>query len=72
MKILFLGGSEFSLESLRALCQAGHEIVGVVCQEDKPNLRGKKIEVSPVKALRKERGLRFFSSKKLRTAARRF
>lgn len=66
MKILFLGGSEFSLESLKALCQAGHEIVGVVCQEDKPNLRGNKIEISPVKAFAQREGLRVFQFKKIK------
>lgn len=66
MKILFLGGSEFSLESLKALCQAGHEIVGVVCQEDKPNLRGNKIEISPVKAFAQREGLKVFQFKKIK------
>lgn len=66
MKILFLGGSEFSLESLRALCLAGQEIVGVVCQEDKPNLRGNKIEISPVKAFAQREGLKVFQFKKIK------
>lgn len=66
MKILFLGGSEFSLESLKALCQAGQEIVGVVCQEDKPNLRGNKIEISPVKAFAQREGLKVFQFKKIK------
>lgn len=66
MKILFLGGSEFSLESLKALCQAGHEVVGVVCQEDKPNLRGNKIEISPVKAFAQREGLKVFQFKKIK------
>ena len=40
MRILFMGTPDFALFTLRALCEAGEEIVGVVTHPDKPNGRG--------------------------------
>lgn len=36
MKILFLGTPDFAAGALEALIRAGHEILGVVTQPDKP------------------------------------
>lgn len=66
MKIVFMGGNDFSLESLKKLYYSQHEIVGVVCQVDKPNSRGNKIEVCPVKSFAIEKGLKVFQFKKIR------
>ena len=49
MKVVFMGTPEFSVGSLAALKNAGHEIAAVFTQPDKPKNRGKKIETSPVK-----------------------
>ena len=49
MRIVFLGGGEISVPSLKRLIDDGHEILAVVCQPDKPNARGNKIEMLPVK-----------------------
>jgi len=46
MKILFYGTPDFAVTVLDALVEAGHEIVCVVAQPDKPKGRGKKL-VSP-------------------------
>lgn len=46
MKILFMGTPDFAVHSLDALVAAGHEIVAVVAQPDRPKGRGKKL-VSP-------------------------
>ena len=46
MKILFYGTPDFAVTVLDALIDAGHEIVCVVAQPDKPKGRGKKL-VSP-------------------------
>ena len=40
MKVLFMGTPDFAVFSLKALIEAGHEIVGVVTQPDKPKGRG--------------------------------
>ena len=40
MKIIFMGTPDFSVGTLDALVQAGHEITLVVSQPDKPKGRG--------------------------------
>ena len=49
MKIIFMGTPDFAKESLEALYNAGHEIIGVVTNPDKPKGRGMKMVASPVK-----------------------
>ena len=46
MKILFFGTPVFSEIVLNGLLENGFDVVGVVCQNDKPAGRGKKL-VSP-------------------------
>ena len=40
MRILFMGTPDFAVPSLEALVAAGHEVVGVFSQPDKPRHRG--------------------------------
>ena len=47
LKILFMGTPEFALPSLEALYNT-YDVVGVVCQPDKPSNRGQMI-YSPIK-----------------------
>lgn len=49
MRILFWGTPDFGLPSLEALRTAGHRIVGVVTNPDRPAGRGRKLAASPVK-----------------------
>ncbi|MDY0161719.1 methionyl-tRNA formyltransferase [Desulfobotulus sp.] len=49
MRIVFMGTPDFALPPLQALVRAGHEIVAVYTQPDKPQGRGKKIQAPPVK-----------------------
>ncbi len=49
MKILFMGTPDFAVFSLRALKEAGHTLVGVVTQPDKPKGRGYTMTPPPVK-----------------------
>ena len=46
MKIIFMGTPDFAVPSLNALVDAGHEVICVVAQPDKPKGRGKRL-VSP-------------------------
>lgn len=57
IRILFLGTPEFAVESLRAIVDAGHNVVGVVTMPDKPAGRGHKMFQSPVKLFAVERGI---------------
>jgi methionyl-tRNA formyltransferase len=51
MKIIFAGTPEFAVPALAALIQAGHEIVMVLTQPDRPAGRGMKLRASPIKQL---------------------
>lgn len=49
MRIIFMGTPDFSVGTLEALLEAGHEIVLAVTQPDKPKGRGGKVQFPPVK-----------------------
>jgi len=49
MKIVFMGTPDFSVGTLEEIINAGHEVVGVVTQPDKPKGRGGKMQATPVK-----------------------
>ena len=66
MRIVFMGTPEFALPSLEALLLAGHDVVGVFCQPDKPKGRGKKLLPCPVKEYALEKGIPVFQPQKIR------
>ena len=57
MRILFMGTPDFAVPSLEALVAAGHEVVGVFSQPDKPKNRGMKLQPTPVKCCAQAHGL---------------
>lgn len=57
MKIVFMGTPDFGACSLRALLDAGYDVIAAFTQPDKPSNRGMKLQPSPVKALCLERGI---------------
>src|SRR2546421_3234725 len=48
LKILFAGSGEFGLPTLRAIRDAGHDIVQVFSQPDRPAGRGRKLTPTPI------------------------
>jgi methionyl-tRNA formyltransferase len=50
LRIAFAGTPDFSVPALEALLEAGHSVVGVLTQPDRPKGRGRQITASPVKA----------------------
>jgi len=65
MRIVFFGTPSFAEVSLRALLDAGHDLVGVVTQPDKPQGRSRSVLVPPpVKVLAESRGLRLLQPEK--------
>ena len=66
MKIVFMGSSDFSIPSLKELISAGHEILALVCQPDKPNGRGNKIEFSNIKKFALEKNIKVLQYQKIR------
>ncbi|MDB5987516.1 MAG: methionyl-tRNA formyltransferase [Nevskia sp.] len=57
MKLVFAGTPEFSVAALDALHAAGHEIVAVYTQPDRPAGRGQKLTPAPVARRARELGL---------------
>ncbi len=51
MKIIFAGTPDFAVPALQGLINAGHDIVMVLTQPDRPAGRGMKLKASPVKQL---------------------
>ena len=66
MKIIFAGTPEFAVPALAALIAAGHEIVMVLTQPDRPAGRGMKLKPSPVKVLAQQHGLPVFQPESLK------
>ncbi|GHD66708.1 methionyl-tRNA formyltransferase [Jeongeupia chitinilytica] len=67
MKIAFAGTPDFAASALRALIAAGHEVVLVLSQPDRPSGRGMKLTPSPVKQVALEHDLPVYQPEKLRT-----
>lgn len=66
MRLVFMGTPDFSVGTLQALIEAGHEIVGVVTQPDKPKGRGKTLLPTPVKAVALEHNLPVYQPERAR------
>lgn len=66
LKVVFMGTPDFAEESLRKVYEAGHQIIGVVTNVDKPKGRGMKLVASPVKEFALEKGLTIFQPMKVR------
>ena len=69
MRILFMGTPEYALFGLRALCDAGENVIGVVTQPDKPKGRGYELCPPPVKVFAMEKGLPVYQPETLRNGA---
>ena len=66
MRVVFMGTPDFSVGTLRELVKAGHEVVGVVSQPDKPKGRGKNLQPTPVKEAALELGLPVYQPRRVR------
>ena len=69
MRILFLGSPSFAVHALEALIAAGHEIVGVVTQPDRPAGRERRLTPPPVKVAAQAHNLPVFQPETLRDPA---
>ncbi len=68
MKIIFMGTPDFSVGTLEALIDAGHDIVLAVTQPDKPKGRGKEVQFPPVKEAALKYGIPVFQPRRVRDA----
>lgn len=66
MRVIFMGTPEFSVGTLEALIEAGHEVVLAVTQPDKQKGRGKAVQFPPVKECALAHGIPVFQPKRVR------
>ena len=66
MRVIFMGTPDFATGTLEEIVLAGHEVVGVVTQPDKPKGRGKTLMPTPVKEVAMKYELPVYQPKKVR------
>jgi methionyl-tRNA formyltransferase len=66
MKIIFAGTPEFAATALESLVNAGHEIVLVLTQPDRPSGRGLKLQESEVKTYALSQGIEVIQPQSLK------
>lgn len=69
LRVVFAGTPDFAAIHLKALIEAGTDLVAVYTQPDRPAGRGKKLTPSPVKALAMEHELPVFQPQTFKDAA---
>lgn len=68
MKIVFMGTPDFAGGALEALIAAGHEIVAVYTQPDKPKGRGKEVQMTPVKEVALRHSIPVYQPERIKNA----
>lgn len=66
MQVIFMGTPDFAVPTLRAIHEAGHELLAVVTQPDKPKGRGNQVQFPPVKDVALEYGVPVYQPKRVR------
>jgi methionyl-tRNA formyltransferase len=66
MRCVFLGTPAFAVPALEALVAAGHDIVSVVTQPDRPRGRGQQLSTSPVKETALRHALAVYQPERIR------
>lgn len=67
MKIIFFGTPEFAVPSLKTLIDSKYDIVGVVCQPDRPKGRGRKLTPPPTKVVATQNQIQVLQPEKIKT-----
>ena len=66
MRLVFLGTPAFAVPTLERIVEAGHQVVSVVTQPDRPRGRGQHLAPPPVKAAALRFGLRVYQPERVR------
>lgn len=66
MKVIFMGTPDFAVGTLEAIIEAGHEVVLVVTQPDKPKGRSGALQFPPVKECALAHGIEVFQPTRIR------
>lgn len=69
MNIVFMGTPDFAKQSLKCLYEAGHNILAIVTNTDKPQGRGMKMVASPVKQYALEKNIPIYQPEKVKNNA---
>ena len=65
-RIIFMGTPDFAVASLKAMVEAGYNIVGVITAPDKPAGRGQQLKKSEVKVYAESQGLHILQPSNLK------
>jgi methionyl-tRNA formyltransferase len=66
LHIIYMGTPQFAVEPLRAIVQAGYNVLAVITAPDKPAGRGQKIQFSAVKEFALENNIRILQPERLK------
>ncbi|HWD00608.1 MAG TPA: methionyl-tRNA formyltransferase [Candidatus Sulfopaludibacter sp.] len=66
MRLVFLGTPAFAVPTLEHIVEAGHQVVAVVTQPDRPRGRGQQLAASPVKEAALRLGLPVYQPERVR------
>lgn len=69
LRVLMLGTPAFAVPTLEALFASRHQVVGLVCQPDRPRGRGQKVLAPPTKTIADARGIPVFQPLRLKDEA---
>ncbi len=67
MRLVFMGTPDFAVPSLEKLVEAGHDVLAVLTQPDRPAGRGREIAAPPVKQAAARLGLAVHQPERIRT-----
>jgi len=65
MRIVYMGTPDFAVPPLDRLVEAGHEVLAIYSQPDRPRQRGKQLSPTPVKARGLELGIPVYTPEKI-------
>ncbi len=68
LRIIFAGTPDFAARHLQALFDAGHQVIAVYTQPDRPAGRGQQLQASPVKQLANANNIPVYQPKSLKKA----
>ena len=66
LRIIFAGTPDFSVPALEALINAGHDVVAVYTQPDRPAGRGRQLKASPIKEVALKNNIHVFQPESLK------
>ena len=66
MRVIFMGTPAFAVKTLHKIIEAGHEVIAVYTQPDKPKGRGKSVSFMPVKEVAVTHDIPVFQPTKIR------